>query len=470
MPTFLLSLPNIGYLNLASNELTGSLPYHLACGERLGFVDISNNRLTGGIPKCLTKTAVQIYGNCLTVDVHNQHPQSYCASIHLRKKSAAKSAITLVGAIGGIVVVVGLLAFGFLLLCRRYCPRGCQEQHLLPKQVQESSVNGVMTSEILANARYISEATKSGIQGIPPCRIFSLEELKEATWNFDISSMMGEGSRGKIYKGRLHNGSTVAIRCLSLSNKYTTRNLKLRVDLLAKLLHPHLVCLLGHCIDDGRKTDSGVIKVYLVYEYLPNGNLCSHLSDKGEVRGLKWSERLVLLNDIAKAIQFLHTGVIPGFFNNRLKTNNILLDEHRRAKLSDYGLSIVYDDNELGGKGDKPKSWQMKILEDDIYSFGFIMLDSLVNPSICLKNNECLPKDLAQLSSEEGQRKMVDPTVLSTSTKDSLSTVISIATKCVSTESSTRPSFEDVLWNLQYAYQLQATADGDQRFNSPARS
>jgi hypothetical protein len=40
-------------------------------------------------------------------------------------------------------------------------------------------------------------------------------------------------------------------------------------------------------------------------------------------------------------VHFLHTGVIPGCFNNRLKTNNILIDEHQVAKLSDYGMSII---------------------------------------------------------------------------------------------------------------------------------
>lgn len=61
---------------------------------------------------------------------------------------------------------------------------------------------------------------------------------------------------------------------------------------------------------------------------------------------LKWSDRLAILIGVAKAVHFLHTGVIPGYFNNRLKTNNILLDEHHVAKLSDYGMSIFKEENE----------------------------------------------------------------------------------------------------------------------------
>lgn len=56
---------------------------------------------------------------------------------------------------------------------------------------------------------------------------------------------------------------------------------------------------------------------------------------------LKWSDRLSILIGIAKAVHFLHTGIIPGFYSNRLKSNNILLNEHRMGKLSDYGLSVV---------------------------------------------------------------------------------------------------------------------------------
>lgn len=45
---------------------------------------------------------------------------------------------------------------------------------------------------------FISEVAKLGTQGAPVCRVFTLEELKEATNNFDSSSFMGEGSIGKV--------------------------------------------------------------------------------------------------------------------------------------------------------------------------------------------------------------------------------------------------------------------------------
>ncbi|OVA15411.1 Protein kinase domain [Macleaya cordata] len=463
-PASLFSLPNISYLNLASNMLSGSLPYRLDCGGVLGYVDISTNKLTGGLPSCLRTTSdkrvIKVGGNCLSVDTQHQHPESYCENVRIKKESGSgvKAIVVLIGVIIGIVIFMALLAFGLLILFRRYCQRGSSEQHLLPKAVQENSITG-FSSELLANARFISQAAKLGTQGVPTYRLFSIEELKEATNNFDQSTFLGEGSIGKIYKGKLENGTYVAIRCLALFKRDSIRNLKLRLDLLSKLRHPHLVCLLGHCIDGGERDDSTVNRVFLIYEYVPNGSLHTYISEDSE-KILKWSERLAVLIGIAKAVHFLHTGIIPGFLNNRLKANNILLDEHRIAKLSDYGLSIItkeIDKLEVGLK------LQMTKIEDDVYSFGFILLEMLVGPTAARRGESYLLNEMASFSSQDSRRRIVDPVVLSTCSQESLSIVISITNKCISTESSTRPSFEDVLWNLQYASQVQATADGDQR-------
>ncbi|KAM0979338.1 hypothetical protein ACFX1X_015465 [Malus domestica] len=467
-PAAVFSLPNISYLNLGSNLLSGSLSGNLICGSKLNFIDISNNSLTGKLPSCLRNESeervVKFGGNCLSIGMQNQHEQAHCTEvISLKKKESGGNNVgILVGVILGLVVLSVLLVLGFIIFCRRYCLRGISEQHLLHKSVQENSAVGFST-ELLTSARFISQDGKVGIQGLPVCRTFSLEELMEATKNFNSSAFLGEGSYGKLYKGRLYNGTQVAIRCLPLSKKYTIRNVKLRLDLLSKLRHQHLVCLLGHCLDGGGQDDYSPNKVYLVSEYVPNGTFRAHLSGNSPGKVLNWSERLAILVSVAKAVHFLHTGIIPGFFCNRLKTNNILLDEHGMAKLSDYGLSILAEETNKSTAKDGLTSWQMTSLEDDAYSFGYILLEALVGSSMSSRREVILQNNMASLNSQDRRKQIVEPAILATCSQESLSIVISIMNKCICPESS-RPSFEDILWNLQYAVQVQEeTADGDQK-------
>lgn len=72
----------------------------------------------------------------------------------------------------------------------------------------------------------------------------------------------------------------------------------------------------------------------------------------------------------------------------------------------------------------------------------------------------------ASFGSQDGRKRIVDPAVLTTCSQESLSIVVSITNKCISSEPSSRPSFEDVLWNLQYAAQVQASADTEQKSDS----
>ncbi|KAJ9129061.1 hypothetical protein P3X46_034170 [Hevea brasiliensis] len=468
-PSSLFSLPNIRYLNLASNILSGSIPNSLSCGSNLGFVDISSNKLVGGLPSCLdgmsNKRAVKFGGNCLSVGSQNQLQESYCETANIEsKRSRGRMVGILVAVVTGTVLVLVLLALGVLLLCRRNRSGRKFEQNIFSKVVQDNSTTGV-SSEVLANARFIAQAAKLGTQGAPACRVFALEELMEATNNFDSSTFMGEGSNGKMYRGRLENGTYVAIRSLTSLKKHSIQNLKLRLDLLSKLHHPHLVGLVGYCIDNSGQDDSVGIKVFLIYEYVSNGNYHAYLSETCPEKFLKWSDRLVIVIGVAKAVHFLHTGVIPGTFNNRLKTNNILLDEHRIGKLSDYGLAVITDEIEkIEVKGEAPKS--RTNLEDDVYNFGFILLESLVGPIVTGKGEAFLLNEMASFGSQDGRRRIVDPIVLTTCSQESLSIVVSITSKCLSPEPSTRPSFEDVLWNLQYASQVQAAADSDQKSDS----
>lgn len=236
VPPGLFTLPRIVSLNLGSNMLSGSLPMHLSCGNNLELVDISNNRLRGVLPSCLSSNSktrvVKIGGNCLSIDLQHQNLETYCVEkrVDNEKSQGKKNVGLLIGVIGGIGLVVLLLALGFLVLCRRYCPSGSSEQHLLLKTVQDNSVTGGYTAEILTNASnydnpvlfctslftfcnclaccseafilyssgYISDAAKLSLQGSPAYRQFVLDEIKEATNDFDKSTLMGEGSNGKV--------------------------------------------------------------------------------------------------------------------------------------------------------------------------------------------------------------------------------------------------------------------------------
>ncbi|TYI30443.1 hypothetical protein ES332_A05G388000v1 [Gossypium tomentosum] len=455
-PFALFDLPNISYLNLASNMLSGSLPEQITCGSKLGFVDISSNKLVGKLPFCLDNTsdkrAVKCGGNCLSIEGHQQHQSSYCKEANTIK-SGRKIALLIAIVVGSILLLM-ILAFGVLFLSRRCFQRKTLETHI---QQKAKGIHHDFYHYFIVFQGFISEVMKLGTQ----------EELEEAPNNFDSSMFMGVSPAGKLYKGRLENGTYVAVRSLNLLKRYSIQNLKVRLDFFSKLHHPHLVSLLGHCIDGGVQDDPFANKVFLVYEYVPNGNYRMHLSESCPEKILKWSDRLAILIDVAKAVHFLHTGVIPGVYNNRLKTNNILLDEHRIAKLCDYGMSIILEDNEkLEAKGGGLKSSQRQTLEDDVYNFGFILLESLVGPIVSGKGETFLLNEMASFGSQDGRKRIVDPAVLMTSSQESLSIIVSITRKCTCPEPSSRPSFEDVLWNLQYAAQVQATADADQKSDS----
>ncbi|AQK49241.1 Leucine-rich repeat protein kinase family protein [Zea mays] len=343
-PAELFALPNISYLNLAANMLSGSLLSSLTCSSTLGFVDLSTNRLTGDLPSCLNgnlnNKVVKFDGNCFRVDPAHQHEDKYCQQSHNGRGS--KKDVGLVVTVVGILFVILVLSLLLMASNKRSCQKVLAEQQIQQKHTQDNLLSG-MSSELLVNARCISQAVKLGTQIQPSYHIFSLEELKEATKSFERSAFLGEGAIGKLYKGRLENATLIAIRCLPLHQRYSIRNLKLRLDLLAKLRHPNLVCLLGHCIDSA-VDESTVKRVFLVYEYVPGGTLSSYLSACSPDKTLKWCDRLQVLIAIAKAVHFLHTGIIPGSLSNRLKSSSILVDEHHTAKLSDYGLSIITEE------------------------------------------------------------------------------------------------------------------------------
>ncbi|XP_077243196.1 putative LRR receptor-like serine/threonine-protein kinase At1g14390 isoform X2 [Tasmannia lanceolata] len=184
----------------------------------------------------------------------------------------------------------------------------------------------------------MSQAMRLGALGLLPYHALTLEELEEATNNFEPSNLMGKGSQGQLYKGWFSDGSVVVVRCLKLKQRHALKILKQQMEVISKLRHRHLVSILGHCYVTYEESPNATDTIFLIFEYVSNGTLRSHLTEWRKQEMLKWSQRLAAATGIARGIQFLHTRIVPGVLRNNFNIKNILLDENLTAKISDYKL------------------------------------------------------------------------------------------------------------------------------------
>ncbi|XP_075488738.1 putative inactive leucine-rich repeat receptor-like protein kinase At3g03770 isoform X2 [Primulina tabacum] len=477
-PVSLLSLPRLTYLDIAQNKFTGMLIENLPCSDELSFVNLTDNLLTGKLPSSLlsgSRKRVVLYAeNCLSTGDQNQNPISLCTNEALavgilpnsQKRKQASKVILALGISGG-VIGAAILAWATFLVARNFLDES-QKQKSPPRLVSEN-VSAVYTSKLLKDARYITQAMKVGALGVPSYRTFSLEELKEGTKNFDTSTSMGEGSHGQMYRGRLRDGSNVAIRCLKLKKNHSTQYLMHHIEMISKLRHHHLVSALGHCFEY-HLDDSSVSRVILVFEYVPNGTLRTWISDKRVSRKLTWAQRIAAATGVAKGIQFLHTGIMPGVFSNNLKITDVLLDQNLVAKISSYNLPLLAENTEkdhlqnfLGSKEARNAraKHQNKL---DIYDFGVMLLEIISGEPINSRSEVEFLKDRFQASTtmdDTSRNSIVDRAIRNLCSGESMKTMMELCCRCLIKDPADRPSIEDVLWNLQFASQVQDAWRGD---------
>jgi len=62
---------------------------------------------------------------------------------------------------------------------------------------------------------------------------------------------------------------------------------------------------------------------------------------------------------------------------------------------------------------------------------------------------------------DEARRSIIDPSIRNACLDQSLKTMMEICVRCLVKEVEERPSIEDVLWNLQFASQVQDAWRGD---------
>lgn len=173
-----------------------------------------------------------------------------------------------------------------------------------------------------------SRALKILSQNDARYRKYTIEEIEIATNKFSISSKIGEGGYGPVYKGKLDH-TPVAIKILRPDAAQGRKQFQQEVEVLSCIRHPNMVLLLGACPEYG----------CLVYEYMNNGSLEDRLFRKGNTPPIPWAIRFKIAADIATGLLFLHQTKPEPLVHRDLKPANILLDQNFVCKISDVGLA-----------------------------------------------------------------------------------------------------------------------------------
>ncbi|XP_056159309.1 L-type lectin-domain containing receptor kinase IX.1-like [Syzygium oleosum] len=205
---------------------------------------------------------------------------------------------------------------------------------------------------------------------------YSYKVLAMATNNFSNTRLLGEGGFGGVFEGHLSDANShVAIKKISPESKQGVKEYATEVKTIRHLRHKNLVELVGWCHERN--------KFLLVYEFMSNGSLDSHLfKDKTP---LTWEKRYNIAQGIALGLKYLHEDLKQCVVHRDIKSSNILLDAQFEAKLGDFGLARIVDHAKgsqttlvagttgylapeciYTGKASK---------ESDVYSFGVVVLE-----------------------------------------------------------------------------------------------
>ncbi|VYS49164.1 unnamed protein product [Arabidopsis thaliana] len=285
---------------------------------------------------------------------------------------------------------------------------------------------------------------KAPVFGKPP-RFFSYKELELATNGFSRANFLAEGGFGSVHRGVLPEGQIVAVKQHKVASTQGDVEFCSEVEVLSCAQHRNVVMLIGFCIEDTRRL--------LVYEYICNGSLDSHLYGRHKDT-LGWPARQKIAVGAARGLRYLHEECRVGCIVHRdMRPNNILIT-HDYEPLPDGELGV--DTRVIGTFGYLAPEYAQsgQITEKaDVYSFGVVLIELITGRKAMdiyrPKGQQCLTEWARSLLEEYAVEELVDPRLEKRYSETQVICMIHTASLCIRRDPHLRPRMSQVLRLLE---------------------
>ncbi|PIA45695.1 hypothetical protein AQUCO_01600135v1 [Aquilegia coerulea] len=413
IPIEFASIPSLRILDLSYNEFKGELPVEFQNSSSLVLLNVSFNDLSGNIPsdkKFRLMGATAFVGNSKLCG----EPLQSCsdlkgnqniATLKSGRKSSKKPTWVVV-LCGGMALFILISVIGIFYLQRERIGRW--------KMVPYPGLPQLKPDDILKS--------------------FSNTSTVETPLSSSTS----------VCKAVLPTGITISVKKIEWDVKRRTRMEEL-ITQIGNARHKNLIRLLGLCCNNH--------VAYLLYDYLPNGNLEEKMKRRGDTTLSTWAAKYKVVIGVARGLCYLHHDCYPAIPHGDLKTSNIVFDDNMEPHLAEFGLRTLIQMNgdlvpgKISRTGsvsgtDEIDAIMEEELSKDICSFGEILMEILTNGRITNPGKSMQRKPRETILNEIYDENKVSS---SGSDKEEIKLVLEVALLCTRCRPSGRPSMNDAL-------------------------